>query len=69
MVSQGSAEKGDAIAQYNLGYMYCNGVSQDFAKAVEWYRKAAEQGSVYAQNKLGNMYLMVMAYPKNLPKQ
>jgi TPR repeat protein len=30
------------------------GVAQDYAKAVRWYRKAAEQGD--AQAKLGFMY-------------
>ena len=40
------AEQGDADAQFNLGTMYGIGlgVPQDFAKAVKWYRKAAEQG-------------------------
>ena len=35
-----------AQAQYNLGYMYHNGqgVPQDYAEAVKWYRKAADQG-------------------------
>jgi TPR repeat protein len=37
---------GYADAQYNLALMYNNGegVPQDYALAVEWYRKAAEQG-------------------------
>ncbi len=40
------AEQGSAAAQYNLGYMYDNGlgVPQDYAEAVKWHRKAAEQG-------------------------
>jgi len=40
------AEKGDAIAQYNLGVMYDEGkgVEKDEKEAVKWYRKAAEQG-------------------------
>ena len=47
-----------AHAQYKLGVMYKNGrgVQQDNAKAVEWYRKAAEQGHANAQYKLGVMY-------------
>ncbi len=34
------AEQGDASAQYNLGFMYDNGqgVTQDYAVAVRWYR-------------------------------
>ena len=41
-----AAEKGDAIAQFNLGlsYYHGKGVLQDYAQAVYWYRKAAEQG-------------------------
>ena len=33
-------------AQFNLGVMYAEGrgVAQDYAEAVRWYRKAAEQG-------------------------
>ena len=41
-----SAERGDVNAQYNLGIAYSNGkdVQLDHIKAVEWFRKAAEQG-------------------------
>ncbi len=40
------AKQGDADAQYNLVIMYSSGegVPQDYAEAVRWYRKAAEQG-------------------------
>ena len=40
------AEQGDASAQYNLGVTYRTGegVPQDSAEAVRWYRLAAEQG-------------------------
>ncbi len=45
------ARQGDAIAQYNLGSMYGRGqgVPQDYAETVKWYRKAAEQGHATAQ--------------------
>jgi uncharacterized protein len=33
-----------------------NGVIQDYAEAVKWYRLAAEQGYAGAQNNLGVMY-------------
>ena len=38
--------------------MYANGrdVPQDYAKAIEWYRLAAEQGHADAQFHLGTMY-------------
>ena len=41
------ADQGVADAQFNLGFMYANGegVPQDDAEAVKWYRKAAEQGN------------------------
>ena len=53
------AEKGDDIAQVNLGYMYANGegVLEDDKEAVRWYRKAAEAGNIEAQNNLGIMYI------------
>jgi TPR repeat protein len=31
-------------------------VAQDYAEAVKWYRKAAEQGDDFGQNSLGSMY-------------
>ena len=39
------AEQGVTIAQYNLGCMHHEGrgVPQDYAEAMRWYRKAAEQ--------------------------
>ncbi len=44
--------------QYNLGNMYANGegVAQDDAAAVKWFRMAAEQGYANAQFNLGLMY-------------
>ena len=53
MVPQGR-QQGHADAQYNLGVMYANGsgVPKDEVKAVEWYRKAAQQGHAHAQSKL-----------------
>ena len=52
------AESGDVFAQGIIGYIYDDGcgVSQDKAKAADWYRKAAEQGFAYAQCNLGFMY-------------
>ncbi|MBP2688953.1 MAG: Sel1 protein repeat-containing protein, partial [Deltaproteobacteria bacterium] len=37
------AEQGFPLAQANLGYMYanCQGVPQNYAEAMKWYRKAA----------------------------
>ena len=52
------AEQGDATAQLNLGVRYANGegVPQDYAEAVRWYRLAADQGLAGAQNNLGVKY-------------
>ena len=38
------AEQGDAEAQFNLGILYDNGqgVPQDDAEALKWYRKAGD---------------------------
>jgi hypothetical protein len=38
-----------------LMYLKGHGVPQDYAAAVSWWRKAAEQGDAVAQNKLGTM--------------
>ena len=41
-----AAEQGDADAQFNVGRLYFNGQEeiQDYAKAAEWFEKAAAQG-------------------------
>jgi TPR repeat protein len=61
------AEKGNAEAQYNLGVMYAKGegVPQDYAGAVKWYRLAAEQGYAEAQYNLGVMYGQGRGVPKD----
>jgi hypothetical protein len=33
-----------------------NGVTRDYAQAVEWFRKAAEQGDAMVQYNLGVCY-------------
>ena len=47
--------------------MYRNGegVPQDYAQAVKWYRKAAEQGYANAQFNLGLMYTKVEGVPQD----
>ena len=61
------AEQGDAIAQFNLGVMYDNGrgVTQDYARAIAWYKKAAEQGNASAQFNLGLMYAKGRGVPQD----
>lgn len=53
-----AAEQGDAVAQYNLSFLYDEGLGteKDPAKAAEWLIKAAEQGYADAQFNLGNNY-------------
>jgi TPR repeat protein len=52
------AQRGDAVAEYELGRMYQGGrgVTQDNRRAVEWYRRSAEQGYAPAERSLGGMY-------------
>jgi TPR repeat protein len=59
------ADKGNAVAQTELGWMYKEGqgVLQDYAEAVRWYRLAAEQGDDRAQNYLGYMYDFGLGVP------
>jgi TPR repeat protein len=42
-----------------------HGVPQDDKEAAKWYRKAAEQGSVDAQEKLGDMFNEGEGIPQN----
>jgi FOG: TPR repeat, SEL1 subfamily len=55
------AENGNARAQFALGVMYHEGkgMPQDYAKAVRWFRDAANQGNAYAQHNLGVMYAIL----------
>jgi uncharacterized protein len=60
------ADQGNALAQFNLGFMYSNGrgVTQNDAEAVKWYRLAADQNDAVAQSNLGDMY----SYGRSVPK-
>ncbi len=53
------AEAGDTKAQVQLGAAYASGdgVTEDDAAAVKWFRKAAEQGDAGGEYSLGEMYL------------
>ncbi len=52
------ANAGDAEAQYQLGnaYNYGHNVRRDYAQALIWYRKGAEQGNADSQFQLGGLY-------------
>jgi uncharacterized protein len=53
------AEKGDARAQFDIGFMHAYGwgVPRNPAEATTWYRKAADQGLPVAQHFLGLAYV------------
>jgi TPR repeat protein len=55
---RGEAERGDGIAQNELGLSYATGrdVVRDEREAVAWFERAAAQGVVSAQFNLGVMY-------------
>ena len=61
------AKQGAAYAQFNLGVMYDNGdgIPENDAEAVKWYRKAADQGHAKAQSNLGVMYYNGDGVPEN----
>ncbi len=52
-----AALKGDADAQFNLGQAYKlgRGVTADFTVALDWYRRAAEQGHLQASDSYGHL--------------
>ena len=60
------AEAGDAEAQKNLGeYAIGEGMPQDDAEAVAWFRKASEQGNARAQYNLGVSYYNGLGVPQD----
>jgi len=65
-----SAEKGDAQAQYKLGYMYSHGqrVPQDYTEALRWYSKSADQGNAMGQSGLGYLYSHGEGVPQDYVK-
>ncbi|MGB5724173.1 MAG: tetratricopeptide repeat protein, partial [Parasphingorhabdus sp.] len=52
---RGPADAGDADAQFNLGQAYKlgNGVPRDLGQAERWYKKAADQGHLQANDNYG----------------
>lgn len=62
-----AADRGNARAQFNVGYFYRKGfgVTADAAQAAIWYRKAADQGYATAQNNLGFLYSAGEGVPRD----
>ena len=60
-------EQRRGATQFNLGVMYRKGegVPEDGAEAVKWYRLAAAQGNAVAQNNLGLMYAKGEGVPED----
>jgi TPR repeat protein len=61
------ATQGHAESQNMMGYMYRygQGVVQDYAQALHWYRLSADQGNARAQNNLGVMYRLGLGTPQD----
>ncbi|WP_455570179.1 tetratricopeptide repeat protein [Acidithiobacillus thiooxidans] len=53
-----------------LGYAYSHGhgVPLDNTISVFWWKKSADQGNVYAENKVGNAYYQGIGVPKSYAK-
>ena len=52
------AESGDAEAQYNIGWMYLNGygLMMNDSKALEWWKRASDQGYTDASFSIAMLY-------------
>jgi len=65
---EAQAADGDRYAQREVGYWYENGaegLTIDLAKALYWYRRAAEQGDERSQQALAAMYEFGEGTPPN----
>ena len=62
-----AAEQGDALAQFNLGWMSVKGIGvpKNYKQAAYWFRKAAEQGHAMGQYNLGQMYRRGKGVPRD----
>ena len=64
-----SAERGSAGAQVLLAVIYKDGAAaypQNDKLAAYWFERAAEQGNVYAQQMMGDLYALGKGVPQNL---
>ena len=62
-----ASDKGEVYAQYRLGVRYAegDGVTKSDFKALDLFKKSAEQGFSKAQFNLGRMYFEGRGVPKN----
>lgn len=69
------AEKGNAVAQAQLGLLYETGVAPGVASpgslkiAGDWYKKAAVQGNAFAQYQLADLYSIDFGLLRKFDKQ
>lgn len=63
----GEAQKGNALAQTNVGYLHEHGlgVAQSYVEAMGWYRKAAAQNLPQAQFNIGTLYFYGYGVERN----
>jgi TPR repeat protein len=56
------------MAQSHLGFIYHDGrgVPPNYAAAVKWFRKAADQGDDLAQSPLGALYSLGQGVPQDV---
>lgn len=66
----GNAERGDVASMVALGSMYEQGVGvrRNFAKALEWYEKAAAAGNAEAHFRAGICYEVAMGNTGDMAK-
>lgn len=64
---EGLAKEGNAVAQRMLASMYEHGegVPKDIAKAIQWYRSAADLNDDVAQFYLGYMYYQAIGFEQD----
>ena len=64
------AQNGDSYAQYLLGWMYLHGrgVAQNYAEALRWSRRSADQDNLGGQHNLGFMYENGYGVPLDLER-
>ena len=63
------AEQGNVDASYTIGLIYeagGKGILKDIEASVDWYKKAAEQGSIPALRRLGRYYFGFFPYNNNI---
>ena len=64
---EGMAKDGDRYACTFLGEMYHRTSYKHYSTAVEWFRKAAEQGYADAQSQVGHTYELGWGVDRNDP--